>query len=355
MFLIFIKVKQINTRGSRRRAHHLLRPHQLFYLFKKKAKKKVKKRDLYILRILCECQQEGENQHDIKIKLKNLFGNDMGISDSDKITIDICHRINSSGKRESTRSRDIVARFPYLCDKNIVIGSAKELKGREPPIFVNEQFPQDIERKRRTLRPLLKLAYDIPGCKANLSRDKIIIKGRAYSTDTVNQIPFDTSAPSTRTTETSIMFSGLLSPLSNFHPCTFNVEGTTYTCGEQYYQRHKALFAGDNIAAFDIMTSNDPVNMKRVGNKLNIDDNKWAKHAESVMITGLQAKFDQCKKARDALLATENMNIVECNMYDTFWSCGEALKDYRTLDDDPEKWKGKNKLGKILQSIRDNL
>ena len=33
------KAKTINTCGSRRRAHHFFRPHQLF-LFKKKSKKK---------------------------------------------------------------------------------------------------------------------------------------------------------------------------------------------------------------------------------------------------------------------------------------------------------------------------
>ena len=32
--------KNINTHGSRRRAHHLFRPHQLFFYFKKVFKKK---------------------------------------------------------------------------------------------------------------------------------------------------------------------------------------------------------------------------------------------------------------------------------------------------------------------------
>ena len=64
------KAKQINTHGSRRRAHHFSRLHQLFFLFKKKIQKlnlttnskkkfktnfKLKKENLFILRILCEC------------------------------------------------------------------------------------------------------------------------------------------------------------------------------------------------------------------------------------------------------------------------------------------------------------
>ena len=72
------------------------------------------------------------------------------------------------------------------------------------------------------------------------------------------------------------------------------------------------------------------------------------------MMTVLLAKFHQNKRVRDALSNTGDKDIVECNRYDTFWSSGVALKDYLTLDEDFGKWKGKNILGKKLQTIRDD-
>jgi hypothetical protein len=85
-------------------------------------------------------EKEGENQHDIKQKLRELFEIDMNLTCVDEISIDTCHRIASRGKSESTRARDIIVRFSLLSDKHRVLGSAKQLKGREPPIYINEQY-----------------------------------------------------------------------------------------------------------------------------------------------------------------------------------------------------------------------
>ena len=121
-------------------------------------------------------------------------------------------------------ARDIVARFNILSDKHLVLRSAKKLKGREPSMFINEQFPQDIERKRRAHRPIVNTSKGWCNCHAILVKDKISIKGMAYCTDTIDQIPFDTSTSATRTIGNRFLFSGVLSPLSNFHPCIFDID-----------------------------------------------------------------------------------------------------------------------------------
>ena len=41
---MFLKAKKINTHGSRRRAHHFSRPHQLFFYLKKNSNKIIQKK-----------------------------------------------------------------------------------------------------------------------------------------------------------------------------------------------------------------------------------------------------------------------------------------------------------------------
>jgi len=271
-----------------------------------------------------ECERE--NQDDIKIKLRVLFAKDMNLTGADDIAIDICHRIFIRGKQHLKRARDIVARFSLLSDKHLVLRSGIKFKGREPPMFINEQYRQDIESKRLVLRPIVNTPKGLPNCHAFLVRDKIVIKGKAYSTDIIDQIPFDTSTSETRVIGNIFQFSGVLSTLSNLHPCRFDIDNFICSCLEQFYQRSKALFACNQDAAYDIMMTDDHASMKGIGDKLVIEATKWQAKSESVLVTGLKAMFYQTKHVRDALSDNGDTDIIECNRYDTFWSSRGSLK-----------------------------
>ena len=122
-----------------------------------------------------------------------------------------CHRLH--GKDRNTR--DIVARFENPHDKRRILKSAHKLKHRAEPVYINEQFPREIEQKRKILRPLLKEAKK-RSHKATLVQDKLIVNGRPYHVDTLMYLPFDTSTLNTKLTQDHVLFGGRLSPFSNF-------------------------------------------------------------------------------------------------------------------------------------------
>jgi predicted NAD-dependent protein-ADP-ribosyltransferase YbiA (DUF1768 family) len=69
------------------------------------------------------------------------------------------------------------------------------------------------------------------------------------------------------------MFSGLLSPLSNFLPVELRSTALSTTV-EQYYQHAKAVFVHDKNTAFEILIENEPAHMKRLGDQLKVDQTK---------------------------------------------------------------------------------
>jgi hypothetical protein len=102
-----------------------------------------------------------------KMEIKEARGN---------VKIDRSHRIGR--KREDQRKpRPIVVKFNFHQDREYVRLNAKKLKGTN--IGVSEQFPEEIERIRKTLYPELKKAKS-EGKRAKIVRDKLIIEGQVF-------------------------------------------------------------------------------------------------------------------------------------------------------------------------------
>ena len=82
---------------------------------------------------------------------------------------------------------------------------------------------------------------------SRLEDDKIILKGRAYSANTLNQLPEEVNVfkVTTRENENIVGFFGEINPLSNFYPSTFVYEGIHYISSEQFIQSSKAKYFGD--------------------------------------------------------------------------------------------------------------
>ena len=292
-------------------------------------------------------ESDGETVTDIKTTLGNLFIDDLDL-DGDDIVISHCHRLP---KRHNQHTRDIIARFTCYSDRLNILHSAKKLKGHEPAIYINEQFPPEIEKRRSILRPIMKQAH-IYKRKASLSQDKLVIDGRVFTVDTISSVPFDTASMDTITTDDYVYFNGRLSPYSNFYRSHFVVDDTSYCCVEQYFQRAKSLHYKDQETAAEIMLSTDPGHMKKLGGRISIDYTWLAAHHDH-MKTAVHAKFSQNGKLLQLLRKTEERSFVEANAYDTIWGVGIGLRSPDLLDD--KKWTGKNKLGVLLDSLRDEL
>ena len=157
-------------------------------------------------------ESEGESEETLCNTLYELFSEDMVI-DTSSLVIVTCHRLSRGGRRSGPR--DVIARFATLRDKKLFLYAASKLKGRENPIYINEQFPKEIEQQRHILRPVLKLAKSLKK-KAHFVQEKLIIEGKPYTVANLEDIPFNTSSLGTQITDKHVLFSGRFSPFSNF-------------------------------------------------------------------------------------------------------------------------------------------
>ena len=143
----------------------------------------------------------------------------------------------------------------------------------------------------------------------------------AITVDPHYNVPFDISDINGRENSSVVAFFGRLSPLSNFHNTALNIEGTSYCCVEQYYQREKALAAQDEKTAIQIMITKDPIQMKILGESVKIQPaDNWEPNV--TMKIALEAKFGQDPNLRNFLLQTGDRKIVEASM-NYKWGCGQ--------------------------------
>lgn len=80
---------------------------------------------------------------------------------------------------------------------------------------------------------------------------------------------------------------------------------------------------------------------------------EWDKISRGVMIQASEAKYRQNKSLRDALVGTKGTVLVEASPYDCVWGIGLSRTDVRS--NDHLLWKGANRLGFLLSTLRDNL
>jgi hypothetical protein len=114
------------------------------------------------------------------------------------------------------------------------------------------------------------------------------------------------------------------------------------------------MFFNDSITADKILMESVPTSQKRLAKKINgCDENKWIEKCEEVMLNGLIAKFSQNDNALDVLTTTGHRYIYESSPRDKFWGTGISLSSPLCLD--PNKHTGLNRLGKLLESVREKL
>lgn len=89
-------------------------------------------------------------------------------------------RVHRMGKWSEFKEqpRNIIAKFSYFKDREFIRkNAARKLKGSR--VWVNEQFPPEIEEKRKRLYPVLRQAKK-DHKRASLIRDTLYIEGEKY-------------------------------------------------------------------------------------------------------------------------------------------------------------------------------
>lgn len=148
-------------------------------------------------------------------------------------------------------------------------------------------------------------------------------------------------------------FDGEYRFLSNFYPCKIEHDGIIYNSVEAYYVAMKSdssqVIDRINYTPTDfrkmITNIKSPGHVKKIGQKIRIRPN-WDSKKLEYMKWAVNEKFKD-NTLKNMLLSTGTMDIVEGNWWhDNFY--GQCICEKCAN-------KGKNKLGKLLMEIRNEL
>uniref|UniRef100_A0A915P0T8 NADAR domain-containing protein n=2 Tax=Meloidogyne TaxID=189290 RepID=A0A915P0T8_9BILA len=151
-------------------------------------------------------------------------------------------------------------------------------------------------------------------------------------------------------------------------PKPIKIDGVEYCCSEQFYMYMKAMYFDYRSLAEEIMLTNDPSTIKRLGNAdtmrqrqangaeigcRDFDHVEWRKVKKNVMLTALRAKFEQNVQLFNMLIETEDALLIEASPTDLFWGIGCNLNsaEIRRID----YWRGSNQMGNLLMELREEF
>ncbi|CAG2234765.1 unnamed protein product [Mytilus edulis] len=113
-----------------------------------------------------------QREESCQLKIQNFLLNELDIPY--KVNLGSVHRF---GKPGLNGARPIVAKFIHRDELEDVLKNTFKLKGKQ--FGISEQFPIEIERKRKELYPVMKKAKK-EGKKVKLVRDKLYINGKPH-------------------------------------------------------------------------------------------------------------------------------------------------------------------------------
>ena len=261
-----------------------------------------------------------------------------------------CRRL---GRFARNRIRPISLELQHKQDVEFILENRFDL---DRGIFVDKEYPPDVERKRKTLLPILRAAKRLTEYKkqSRLEDDKIILKGKPYTVNTLNQLPeelnvFDVSS---KQNESVVVFFGEINPLSNFFPSPFTHEGVRYLSSEQFIQSTKAKYFGDLDTQEQILGCATSWECKELSRQIrNADESRWEEVAGDLCHPGICAKFHQNLYVLDTLIRHTGSKRIAESAADRIWGSGHSLGDPLCLD--TSNWISQGLLGQILENIRD--
>ena len=146
------------------------------------------------------------------------------------------------------------------------------------------------------------------------------------------------------------------SPFGNFYKCNFTYKDFAWKSSEQAYMAEKAIYFKDYGTLYDILMADTPREAKRLGRQVkNFDANKWNKVSFDIMFDIVLQKFLQNDDLMNLIKDPEykDKHFVEGSPEDGIWGVKVSWDDPRI--DDESNWNGENRLGKVLDKVRQYL
>jgi ribA/ribD-fused uncharacterized protein len=222
-------------------------------------------------------------------------------------------------------------------------------------VTVEEDFPVETTQKRATLNPILRKAKRTRGYgDTKVVGDRLFVKGRPYTVDTVVNLPeeINPTVEATMCDGNTMLFYTRYSKLSNHNAAAFVADETMYRSSEQYYFAERCRLMGDEKQRSRVLASVDPKDCQRLGRQAkNINDIDWNKYERVVMKKAVQEKFSKNAMTRHALLRTRNTTLGESSR-SVHWGTGLYVNHPHAFETDC--WE-ENLLGELLMEVRSEI
>jgi ribA/ribD-fused uncharacterized protein len=133
------------------------------------------------------------------------------------------------------------------------------------------------------------------------------------------------------------------------HP--IEIEGVKYQTVEHFIQASKAKLFEDTETYEKVRGAKSAKAAKAIGDKVkNFNTETWESKRDGIMEQGLKAKFVQHPELRKELDDTGDKIIGDADARDTYWGIGTGMESAKSKT--PSKWRGLNKMGKLLMDLR---
>ena len=281
--------------------------------------------------------REGESY---KAAIEQIIRKDMHLDIAS--AVDVAHTL---GPRVAGQTQPIIVRFNTVTNKSRVLENAAILRSYD--IFIRPDYPISMTERRAYLAKSLKVAR-ASDSNAKLVRDKLIYNKKLYTVETIHEAGLG-DENHTVYTESQVRFYGYRSPFSNFYRSSFKLNGASYICVEQALQGFRAYRNRDRVTWTKIMSTTNPVQMKRLGKAYRPQSEKEEEMERKFVSDAVYQKFAQNDVLKQKLLSTGNKKIMECNPYDKYYSTGLKIDDPRL---DELDYEGNNIMGGILELVR---
>ena len=287
--------------------------------------------------------------------VKQLFVDQLSFTREEAAAVSFvrCHRLYD---RRATR-KPIIVRFQNYCDREKVWSNKSAITDKF--VRLGEDFPKQIAYNRRKLVPVFVKARNTMDKKlVTLKADNLIINGKKYTVDTLDQLTgeLDMRTFCERSNDRILVVGGIFSnfhPLSNYYHANFVFRNQKYSNIEQAVQHVKAVLFGDQAAAAEILSSDDPSAAKRIsfsikGFKEKVRNSK----RHDLMLQLVKAKFEQNPELAAELRATGKKILAESGKHNYFAN-GLSITNKNILE--MNEWTAQSKLGEILMTVRREL
>ncbi len=143
-------------------------------------------------------------------------------------------------------------------------------------------------------------------------------------------------------------------PFGQWTDSSFEVDGKSYSCAEQFMMAGKARLFGDTEIEEQILKTDNPRDHKRLGKKVaGFEEDRWVAERTRIVFRGNVAKFSQNEDLRTLLLDTGDRRMVEASPLDKIWGIGLAADNPLAYNE--EQWAGLNLLGNVLEEVRSHI